>query len=505
MDRKCVTEIITEQTKLDGDAFLEKIIQIPIELPKPIQIQLDAILSHAIEKIRADNSYSPNTSYSSHNWDAIYKTGIRKLINTPRDVLRLANALAANCPMIKNEVAFGHFFAMEAIRLFKPSLYDFIYENKDTFTQNNQSWYAILDKKGAIEKLKASLEKDWPSLKNTIQTLFPQTKNNETITYSDNTVGKWKKECWVRHCDILNHYFSLSKPTGSITKNELEILLSSKSSVEAFEKNLLNASSEPYKNYYSKAIALIEQLTAYIDDIKESAIPNVIKALCNVGDKLLCPRNYEYHLSITDLVDIIKLGHELIKRLPNNKVYTLLKQSIASRKALLIQAYLLEALEEDINNSGYRLDTKNLQSNQAKISELKNIWRKKLLKIPKASDLLEYPKFADILMFLGKWGNKIEVRKWSAEITKLDENLQKFLERNLRYAYVSQGDNSEIVPKLSIEYLERYIDLAKCKERLLRLQKSRKILKSSPKYNIAIVLFLEGTDEFLRTQNTKNT
>lgn len=202
MDKKYVTEIITEQTKSDGDAFLEKIVQIPVELPKSTQIQLDTILFHAIEKLRANNSYDPNTSYSPTNWDAIYQRDINKLINTPRDVLRFVNALTVNCPMIKDKVAFGNFFAMEAIRLFEPSLYDFIDENKNALTQHNRSWLDVLDKKGAIEQLNTSLEKNWPSLKDTIQTLFPQTKIKEPLTFSNNRLLKWKRECWVCHCVI---------------------------------------------------------------------------------------------------------------------------------------------------------------------------------------------------------------------------------------------------------------------------------------------------------------
>lgn len=306
-------------------------------------------------------------------------------------------------------------------------------------------------------------------------------------------------------CDILNFYFTLSTPIGSITKNDLEILLSSAKSAQAFEKNLLDASSELSENYYSKAIALIRELPAYIDDLNQSAIRNIANALYNVGDKLLLPSTPGDFLRTEDLTYTIKLGQELIKRLPNNKVYSLLKQSIDSRKAILIQAYLLEAIEEDINNSGYRFDGKDLESNQAKISELKSIWCKKLLELPKASDLLEHPKFRDILMFLDKWGNKIAIKKWCTEMTKLDQNLQKFLEKHVLHSYSSYGDRHETIPKLSIEYLERFIDLANCKERLLSLKKSKNILRSNPNYKVAIDLFLKGIDEFLRNQNTKNT
>lgn len=131
-DREIVVKALTEKQDLPGDQYLEKIVQVPIDLPAPDRTALQAMLSERLDTILRD---TPEELFDQDYWQNVYLGGIDLFIATPRDVVRLANAISITYTHheIRGEVNAVDFIALEVIRLFQPSVYHIVRNNEEYF------------------------------------------------------------------------------------------------------------------------------------------------------------------------------------------------------------------------------------------------------------------------------------------------------------------------------------------------------------------------------------
>lgn len=110
MDREVVARALTEVQNIDGNDYLEKIVQIPFEIPKIEKDKLQNILNSKIEKIIESNSdlIEININY----WSKVYFKCIEPYINTIRDVNRVINTFQFRFPVLKQETCFEDLFTI---------------------------------------------------------------------------------------------------------------------------------------------------------------------------------------------------------------------------------------------------------------------------------------------------------------------------------------------------------------------------------------------------------
>ncbi len=130
-DKEVVVKALAETQKIPGEAYLEKIVQVPFELPLPDKISLRRLLNEQLNSILAD---TPEQLFDKTYWSKIYFAGIDHFIKTPRDIVRLTNTLRVTYPVVKGEVNAADFIAIEALRVFYPSVYDIVRKNPGEFT-----------------------------------------------------------------------------------------------------------------------------------------------------------------------------------------------------------------------------------------------------------------------------------------------------------------------------------------------------------------------------------
>jgi predicted KAP-like P-loop ATPase len=113
-DRSVVEAALETTFKDRGAAYVDKIVQVPFTLPSKdptglrnlFNAQVDRLLS-GIEPFAFDSQY----------WMKIYRNGLDQILETPRDVNRLVNALQVTYPAVAEEVNAADFIAIEAIRV----------------------------------------------------------------------------------------------------------------------------------------------------------------------------------------------------------------------------------------------------------------------------------------------------------------------------------------------------------------------------------------------------
>ncbi|PKR79547.1 hypothetical protein CW751_14450 [Brumimicrobium salinarum] len=116
----------------DGSSFLEKIIQIPIELPTFRYDELRDYTLNLIEQVLNKNLIRLNESETSRFITA-FDNCLFTTIVTPRNAKQYYNALEFSIPLMKGEVNIVDLLIFEGIKLFYPTYAEFVKKNLAIF------------------------------------------------------------------------------------------------------------------------------------------------------------------------------------------------------------------------------------------------------------------------------------------------------------------------------------------------------------------------------------
>ena len=144
-DRKRVEQALDE-TGIEGSGseYLEKIIQLPFQLPEVPRHLLAAELHQAIE----DNLVGIENPGPVDNdeWPVFFNEIIRPLVRNMRDVRRYAIAVRHTLENLDGQVACNDVLALEAIRIFLPDMFKRLPGAIETLTMPNRFIYERLEK-----------------------------------------------------------------------------------------------------------------------------------------------------------------------------------------------------------------------------------------------------------------------------------------------------------------------------------------------------------------------
>lgn len=136
--REVAAQAVEQQSGLPGARYLEKIIQVPFELPPIDRVALRVAFFQRLGEALGN---IPEGTFDHSYWTNVYHDGIDALIQVPRDVVRFTNTLAVTYPAVRGEVNAVDFIALEALRVFLPSLHEIIRSNPDRFSGHKRDIY----------------------------------------------------------------------------------------------------------------------------------------------------------------------------------------------------------------------------------------------------------------------------------------------------------------------------------------------------------------------------
>ncbi|WP_338868475.1 P-loop NTPase fold protein [Spirosoma sp. SC4-14] len=222
----------------DGQAYLEKIIQVPLTLPKA---QPAALRKYTYDLIaQAVNQPELSISEDELNFFRInFEEHLADYIVTPRDPARISNAIRFSLPMLSQEAHIGDLMLLEAIKVLYPTLYQSIRNNPQTYLRA----YDLLgstrdfnktaeDKKKAIADIDSHLDylpaTARQNLQKLVQKLFPQLDGlYRNISYGDDSrYKKWHQQKRLCSYAYFERYFTYAVIEGQISDIVFETLLS---------------------------------------------------------------------------------------------------------------------------------------------------------------------------------------------------------------------------------------------------------------------------------------
>lgn len=212
MDREVVRSALTEVHNIDGNEYLEKIIQIPFELPELRKSRLHDIFFIKLEQIV--NDLSDKVVWDKSYWSNVFRNCIEPYINTLRDVNRVTNTFQFRYEMLYQETSFEDMVGITALEVLEPELYKWICNNKDAVCGGDM--HELLSNFGNKPDYRKLYHDQFESLGidpdlaiSCVSTMFPafaKDVNGYNYDYqstSDNIIGKMR----VAHEERFELYF----------------------------------------------------------------------------------------------------------------------------------------------------------------------------------------------------------------------------------------------------------------------------------------------------------
>jgi predicted KAP-like P-loop ATPase len=228
LSEKYATGNAEKITNESGKKFLEKIIQIPLHLPKINPVILRDMCYNGIADILKREQISLNDD-DKQQFAYHFNQGFITRLKTPRLVKRYLNALSFSFPLMKNKINTSDLMLLEAIRIFYPHHFLTIRKNPDVFlgSEFNSIRTNETIKSEYLNILDPELEKldnfDKGNLKETLLYIFPRLKTLYSNTnYAQEWNITWDKQQKIASKRYLDRYFAYTFPKGDISEQDVK-------------------------------------------------------------------------------------------------------------------------------------------------------------------------------------------------------------------------------------------------------------------------------------------
>lgn len=479
-DRELAEAIVSERFPSEGPHYLEKIIQAGFDLPLPQSADLDQELLRQIDALCG----SPPESQLRRFMNVFYDV-IAPEIRTPRDLIRLMNALSVTWAAVGSEVDRADFVALETLRLLRGELYRSIRANKDLVCGLAQR--GMGDGRGRAAETDALLlgsvkETDRPRLRRALMRLFPRLESVwSNVHYGADSEADWARERRVCTKDHVASYFRFSVGDDVLPRNELNDVIARASDKAIVQEAFRSALSVTRKDGTTKAQLLLNELNVHADEVADSDVAPLLAAIFELGDELDVRSDEGKAFSYGD--NALRI-HWLLRRL------TLERFDLAKRSAVFVEACAQAGVGwlADFSNSAYRdyypVNDKlpepeaNCVTTETDAIALTALTLSRIRSAGQSGELLKARRLARLLFDwrdLAK-DDGAEVKAWTAEQFKNDAAVVKFARAFTTYSW-SQGLGmaglGDTVAKRNtragIDSLDKVLDLAVFRSRVEEL------------------------------------
>jgi predicted KAP-like P-loop ATPase len=479
-DKQVVVRSLGELQGGLGEDYLEKIVQVPFELPFVDRVSIRGLFFERVDRIIAGID---STSFDQTYWGNVFLEGIDKFLESPRDVVRFTNALAVTFPAVMGEVNPVDFIAIESLRIFSPEVYDTIRSNREMFTGGRRS--ERRERLGEFHKAwLEDVRKRTPTLEEPIKSmlarLFPMLQGVwGNMQFGPEWEAEWRLAARVCSETIFPVYFSLAVPTGEISNAEIQEILGNAANREEFGQRLLKLADQTRPDGKSRAHAFLVRLQDYTArEIPVEQIGPIVFAVLDVGDQLMRPA--DQGSGLFDLGIDVQCGRviwQLLKRLEAPRPFETLRDAFTAGRALyLIQKeFIVFAQQQGLYGEKGHPEREWLITRE-QLTQLEQILIERIHRASENGSLLHSPR---LLLLLSFWAEKDDAaaRTWFAETVKEDAKLAELLEHSLQSTASAQlGDAvGRRHDRLDPDWFKKYVDVDQIMDRVRDLNKNAEL------------------------------
>ena len=424
MDREIVCRALKEIHNIDGHEYLEKIIQIPFEIPKISKSKVHKYLFNQLDKIINDTSN--DTIIDDSYWGRVFVNCVSPYIDNLRDINRLTNIFKFKYRALYQEVSVEDMTGITTLEVLEPKLYKWIYNNKDILC--NSIRYNISRNKGTKVEYRERFYNEFKGINinpdksiRCISTLFPafaKEIDEYQGVYQSNAESKKKmKICDDEKFDI---YFRHDLDSVEVSRGTI------KDCLFRFNEEELNAIIEGI-NQGGNIVYFLEEVQSLIDDIPYERISLIVSVVLSAQWKFKGETDAGLFTK-TAYVLAIDLVEELLHRIRIEQerfelLYSILNDMDKNRVGAI--AIILDRVKLFYEENQESVEAKALISFE-QLQELENMYMlniRGVIETELISNIVEF-RFA---FFLWEKLSKEETLEYFNKIARSNINILKFI------------------------------------------------------------------------------
>jgi hypothetical protein len=267
-----------------GLRFLEKIVQVPLWLPKTDPLVLRQICFQEVDSVLRELGIELADD-QANKFAYLFSQGLQAGLTTPRMSKLYTNKLLFSIPLVASEVNIVDFMLVEGIGVFYPNIYSSISDNRDVYlkysdgNEEKEAWGA--EKKKALMSLTREQRR---AAQNLLKALFPRAEGQGYGGGWEKTWSADKRVCSSRYFD---RYFHYAVPEGDFADSDVDQILSAANAVSPTEL----ATSIQSLVTGTNAEHLLYKLSGRSEDLDPKAAACLAKAIVLSADKFPSTRN----------------------------------------------------------------------------------------------------------------------------------------------------------------------------------------------------------------------
>ncbi len=490
-DKNVVAKALERSQGLPGESYLEKIVQVPFEIPSIDSAALHGLFFELLDQIIAD---VPGGEFDQLYLANIFHEGVAPFLQTPRDVVRLINTLSVTYPAVHGEVNPVDMVGIETLRVFCAPVYDATRRNAEAFAGAASDFGGHRESEQEQRQFYDTVIDELPEpnrqvAKKLLLRLFPKLHSIwENTHYGPNHLSDWRRKRRVCSPDHFHIYFRLALPAGAISNAEIRTALAKASSSEAFGRYLREFASQRRPDGSTRVSALLDRLEDYTEErIPEGHIESIITALFDIGDQLWLPEDLPRSiLSVFDNETRIgRITWQLLRRLPEPERFRILEHAMSHGLSVSATAWQVGVMEQE---QGRHTDDqpdpkKEWTVTTEHLDYLVAIALAKIRASAREGRLMKTPGLLGNLYRWRDWASEQEARDWVQDATKADDGLARFLEGCMgRTLSQSISDVvSRIRYRVRPDVVKQWLPLDELVNRIKRLAEDKNISENQRK------------------------
>lgn len=275
-DRNIILKSMGDMQKDYGEEFLDKIIQLQIDLPKIPTSKVRNIFKTELEEL-IQNEHIDLSSEDRSFWPTL------SFLTNIREVNRYINSLTFYLPLMREEVNILDYILLTGLQLFENKIYHEIKNNKIFFTKNlmkkpdreylpkyQEHFKSILNKKETLSE---------ETLIGVLKVLFPQLENFDRNWDMSNQVPEWNSKLRICSYKIFDRYFELTLDEKEISSSLFEMIINS-SNYKFIKQEVLKIDID------GKSEDFLDKLKDNAHKIDSKNIKLFLRLLYDIGDNL---------------------------------------------------------------------------------------------------------------------------------------------------------------------------------------------------------------------------
>ncbi len=173
-DKNVVVRALSEEQKCNGEEYLEKIIQVPFNVPEAKPELVHNVLFNELNKIVSD---VPEDRFDEEHWHNVFRNCISLFANSIRDVNRIINAYRLKYSLMHKETNWVDLLCITTLQICAPEIYSWINNNISSLAINSKTPLSAVEqnkiKNDYMNQFKDVYAKSPETMLKIVQTLFP--------------------------------------------------------------------------------------------------------------------------------------------------------------------------------------------------------------------------------------------------------------------------------------------------------------------------------------------